>query len=67
MNTGAARRRKLCPEERMTMSSLEPERREKHMSAPRRTAMGKVYTTILGSARIKIFRADTGEAPYLVT
>ncbi len=40
--TGVARRRKLCPEERMTISSLDPDRREKRIRAPKRTAIGNV-------------------------
>ena len=47
----------------MTISSLEPESRAKHMRAPKRTAIGNVYTTIRGSAKMKIFTAEMAEAP----
>jgi hypothetical protein len=40
--TGMARRTKLCPDVRMTMSSLAEESREKHMSDPSKMAMGNV-------------------------
>ena len=40
--TGMARRTKLWPDMRMTMSSLAEESREKHMSEPSKIAMGNV-------------------------
>ena len=67
INTGIASLVKLCPAERITISSLDPDNLEKHMRDPNNTAIGNVYTTILGSASMKILIAEVTDAPYLVT
>ena len=64
MKIGMARRMKFCPPARMTIISLELERRPKAMSDPKRTDMGKVTTMIDGMARTKTRKAAQAEAPY---
>ena len=61
---GMARRMKFWPPARMTIISLELDKRPKAMSDPKRTDMGKVTTMIDGIARTKTRNAAQAEAPY---